>query len=244
MFIFSSVPIQFRFSGFMPAVIIILLCAHGALIRLVRPAQPMPRAISRLESFPTCQAPQFATAKCYTPHRPLVQHAQPLPRAISRLGSSPICQAPQFATAKCYTPHRPLVRPAQPLPRAISRLGSSPICQAPQFATAKCVTPHRAASPPLVLLASSLVALLEGLFTRLSSRSPSTPVTCAAPYRRRKMEPCFLGSALCERVHDVETGNTFYLCKNAVDRPGYASRKVGRGGRWVFYTTRPIITGA
>eukprot|EP00962_Isochrysis_galbana_P036354 scaffold12559_cov125-Isochrysis_galbana.AAC.5 len=136
----------------------------------------------------------------------------------------------------------PLARPAQPMPRAISRLGSSPICQMPPFATAKCVTPHRSVSPPLRALASSLVALLVGLFTRLSSQSPSTPVTRVAPHRKRKMEPCFLGSALCERVHDVEAGNTFYLCEAPVDSPGYASRKVGRGGRWVYYTTRPVAS--
>jgi hypothetical protein len=133
-----------------------------------------------------------------------------------------------------------LLQPAQPMP-AISRLGSSPVCQTPQFATSKCVTPHRAASPPHVALASSLVTLLVGFVTRLSSRSPSTPVTRAAPHRQHRMEPCFLGASLCERVDDVEAGNTFYLCEAPVESPGYVSRKVGRGGRWVYYTTRPVI---
>eukprot|EP00967_Tisochrysis_lutea_P104802 scaffold159366_cov35-Tisochrysis_lutea.AAC.1 len=117
------------------------------------------------------------------------------------------------------------------------RLASSPICQSPHFATAKCVTPHRAASPPHIILASSLVRIIVRLITRLSSGSPSTPLTRGSSHREREIEPCFIGSALCERVHDVEAGHTFYLCEAPADATGYVSRKVGRGGRWIYYTT-------
>jgi len=126
---------------------------------------------------------------------------------------------------------RRLGSPTRAAGPAVRRLGS-PVC-----ATSVSVTPHRADSPPHIALASSLVELLVGLFTRLATGSLSRPGARTAAHRQRETEPCFIGSALCSRVHDIEAGNTFYLCENPVDEPGYSSRKCGRDGRWVYYTT-------
>ena len=93
--------------------------------------------------------------------------------------------------------------------------------------------------------AALLMGAVVGLFARL--RGPVREQSSAAATGRRGArvsQPVFLSgtqpgkAVLCEHVRDAEGSGEFWVCMSEVADDEYASRRVERDGRWVFYATR------
>jgi hypothetical protein len=80
-----------------------------------------------------------------------------------------------------------------------------------------------------------LMSAIVNFFLRFGRPANSHVIPPPAPPPSRTTTPVFLSGALCEVVHDGDTGHEFTLCMDDVPDDAFSCRRAEKGGRWVYY---------